>query len=433
MTVLQHQLRVAFPILAVSAVLSIALYFLLSWQPNREARRGFEAKTESVSRLLAHSLSSALEFDDAAAAQRDLEVARSERSMVYIAVRKADSKVMASFNAGQVAELPELLSAEFSRLDRGDLQHVAVPIVSQGKPAGWIQAGFSLDEVQQSYAGTRVTSLAVSAVALLAGVLIAFLLGRSAANRMALLTEIAQTSAKLRDASENIQAACNEQGASTSEQAAAIDETRQTMTSLLEAATKIADTSQEVFKNADQTSQTTLAISEAIKQLTNQAQKISDISEVIRSISDKSDLLALNASLEGTKAGEAGRGFALVAAEMRRLAESVMAAAREIKQLTSTIRGASDSSVHAAEEGRELAEKTSESAREITLVTVQQRNATEQVTRSMDEVSQLLARSSVNTKATESAAQALSELADKLSHLTSRFAAESPARGGAAA
>jgi methyl-accepting chemotaxis protein len=145
---------------------------------------------------------------------------------------------------------------------------------------------------------------------------------------------------------------------------------------------------------------------------------------VIRSISDKSDLLALNASLEGTKAGEAGRGFALVAAEMRRLAESVMAAAREIKALASNIRTASDSSVHAADEGRTLAGRTSESAREITLVTVQQRNATEQVTSSMDEVSQLLTRSAEGTRATERAAQALSQLADQLTQLTSKFAAQ---------
>ena len=66
---------------------------------------------------------------------------------------------------------------------------------------------------------------------------------------------------------------------------------------------------------------------------------------------DKSDLLALNASLEGTKAGEAGRGFALVAAEMRRLAESVMAAAREIKQLASDIRTAAADTVCAGEDG----------------------------------------------------------------------------------
>ncbi len=424
MTFSQKQLRVAAPILAVTAALSVALYFLLSWQPNREARRGFESKTGSLANILAQGLVAAMEFEDPAAAERSLVAARVDPTLVYITARKLDGKVLASVNGGQVANLPELLQKELQRRDEGELHHVAVPIFQNDKPLGWLQAGFSLVEVEQSYAGTRLTSFIVAALAALAGLVTAFLMGRSTANRLGLLSEIATTSSKLRSASEHISAACSEQGASTSEQAAAIDETRHTMTSLLEAAKKIADTSQEVFRNADQTSQTTLSISDSIKQLTHQAQKISDISEVIRSISDKSDLLALNASLEGTKAGEAGRGFALVAAEMRRLAESVMAAAREIKQLTSNIRGATDVSVKAAEEGRSLAEKTSESAREITLVTVQQRNATEQVTRSMDEVSQLLTRSATSTKATESAAQTLSQLADQLGQLTSRFAAE---------
>lgn len=422
MNQLENQLKVTLPIVAVTAVLSVAMYFLLQWQPNREARRGFEAKAESLSRMLAQTIRPAVEFDDAAAAERDLSTgAASEHSLTYLVVRKGDGAIIGGVHKEAAPNDAELFKAAVAAVTDGDLHHVSVPIGIPGK-AAWLQAGYSMAELRDSYAGTRATSLLVAVVALLAGLLLAVSVGRSSANRLRLLQEIGTTAQKLRGASENILGACNEQAAGTTEQAAAIDETRRTMASLLEAAKKIADASQEVFKNADHTAQTTLNISDAIKQLTNQAQKISDISEVIRSISDKSDLLALNASLEGTKAGEAGRGFTLVAAEMRRLAESVMAAAREIKALASNIRSASDSSVQAADEGRTLAGRTSESAREITLVTVQQRNATEQVTGSMDEVSQLLSRSAEGTRATERAAQALSQLADQLGTLTSAFA-----------
>lgn len=416
--------RVAVPILLVSVAVAVGLFFLLSWQPNREARRGFESKTESLARMLGNTIQASVEFDDAAAAQRDLGVGAQDKSVVYEAVVKANGSVLASVSKDRMTDQSALLKDQIAAAEADGVRHVAVPIVSQGKPIGWLRMGFSLDEVQRSFSGTRNTSLGVAGMVFLIGLLMAFLVGRSVANRTALLAEISDTSARLRAASENIQTACNEQAASTTEQAAAIEETRRTMGSLLEAAKRIADTSQQVFSNADHTSQTTLSITSAIKQLTDQAQRISDISEVIRSISDKSDLLALNASLEGTKAGEAGRGFALVAAEMRRLAESVMAAAREIKDLASNIRAASDGSVSAVMEGRQLAEKTSESAREITLVTVQQRNATEQVTSSMDEVSSLLTRSAQTTRGTESAAQALSALADQLATLTSRFAAQ---------
>ena len=69
-------------------------------------------------------------------------------------------------------------------------------------------------------------------------------------------------------------------------------------------------------------------------------QQIGKIVEFINGVADKSDLLALNAELEGTKAGEVGRGFSLVAAEMRRLAENVLESTKEIEGLIEEIREA---------------------------------------------------------------------------------------------
>ncbi|MFP2902888.1 methyl-accepting chemotaxis protein, partial [Corallococcus sp. 4LFB] len=59
------------------------------------------------------------------------------------------------------------------------------------------------------------------------------------------------------------------------------------------------------------------AIGSAVARLNKRVQQIGKIVEFINGVADKSDLLALNAELEGTKAGEVGRGFSLVAAEMR--------------------------------------------------------------------------------------------------------------------
>ena len=122
--------------------------------------------------------------------------------------------------------------------------------------------------------------------------------------------------------------------------------------------------------------------------------------EVIDEIADRSDLLALNAALEGAKAGEAGRGFSIVAAEMRRLAENVMESTKEIKNLITEIREsthaakeASDGNKREASEGEKLGgaamtsvtgilsgiQETSDAARVIHLATQQQRTATEQV------------------------------------------------------
>ena len=73
------------------------------------------------------------------------------------------------------------------------------------------------------------------------------------------------------------------------------------------------------------------AIAAAVARLNKRVQQIGKIVEFINGVADKSDLLALNAELEGTKAGEVGRGFSLVAAEMRRLAENVLESTKEIE------------------------------------------------------------------------------------------------------
>src|SRR4029077_20627123 len=118
-------------------------------------------------------------------------------------------------------------------------------------------------------------------------------------------------------------------------------------------------------------------VAERIAALSGHTRRISEILEVIKDIANKSDLLALNAALEGTKAGEAGRGFSLVAAQMQRLAENVMGSVQDIKKLVADIRDASQAAVLATEEGTKLADATTEMARQIRLITQQQQTGTE--------------------------------------------------------
>jgi methyl-accepting chemotaxis protein len=93
------------------------------------------------------------------------------------------------------------------------------------------------------------------------------------------------------------------------------------------------------------------AIADSVVRLNKRVQQVGRIIEFIDGIADKSDLLALNAELEGNKAGDVGRGFSLVAAEMRRLAESVMVSTREIARLIEEIRDATNAAVMATEAG----------------------------------------------------------------------------------
>src|SRR6185436_1071973 len=139
-----------------------------------------------------------------------------------------------------------------------------------------------------------------------------------------IVRQIHETSVLLAAAATEIYAASQEQEAAAASQSTAMVEIRQTMESLFEAAAHVSESVRGVLSNAERTLETTDRMVIRIGDLTNHAGRIGEILETIRDISDRSDLLALNGALEASRAGEAGRGFGLVAAEMRRLAERVM-------------------------------------------------------------------------------------------------------------
>jgi methyl-accepting chemotaxis protein len=222
-------------------------------------------------------------------------------------------------------------------------------------------------------------------------------------------------------AAAEIYAASQEQEAAAQQQSTAVEEISRTMQSLLEAAGHISDSARGVLSNAERSRETSDLTSKKITELNNHTSRMAEILDVIREIADRSDLLALNASLEGTRAGEAGRGFSLVAAEMRRLAERVTASVADVKGLVTDVRGSGSSTVLVTEEARKLAESTTDSARQITMVTTQQRTATEQVTASMKDISSVLTQSVSAARQTRSASEGLKAQAEKLTDLLSRF------------
>jgi hypothetical protein len=197
---------------------------------------------------------------------------------------------------------------------------------------------------------------------------------------------ISQVVQDIRASASQILAIAQQTQTQSADEAAAVDETRRTMEALVESSNKISEGSQSVLSIAEQSAKASATVATRISKLNEQAHRITTISETIRGIADKSDILALNASLEGTKAGEVGRGFTLLGVEMRRLAETVMGAVREIKQLADEIQSLSQSAVLATEEGQKLSQHTTETSRKITLITGQQRTGTQQVMTSMNEI-----------------------------------------------
>jgi methyl-accepting chemotaxis protein len=241
-----------------------------------------------------------------------------------------------------------------------------------------------------------------------------------------IVRQIHETSVLLAAAATEIYAASQEQEAAAASQSTAMAEIRQTMESLFEAAAHVAESVRGVLSNAERTLETTDRMVVRIGDLTNHAGRIGEILETIRDISDRSDLLALNGALEASRAGEAGRGFGLVAAEMRRLAERVMSSVHDVRSLVGDIRASGSSTMMATEDSKKLAASTTDAARQITMVTQQQRSGTEQVLQSVREIAETLAQSVAAMAQSRSSAEQLKSQADKLSGLVRAFRIENP-------
>lgn len=239
-----------------------------------------------------------------------------------------------------------------------------------------------------------------------------------------IVRQIHETSVLLAAAATEIYAASQEQEAAAASQSTAMAEIRQTMESLFEAAAHVAESVRGVLSNAERTLETTDRMVVRIGDLTNHAGRIGEILETIRDISDRSDLLALNGALEASRAGEAGRGFGLVAAEMRRLAERVMSSVHDVRSLVGDIRASGSSTMMATEDSKKLAASTTDAARQITMVTQQQRSGTEQVLQSVREIAETLAQSVAAMAQSRSSAEQLKSQADKLSSLVRAFRIE---------
>lgn len=236
-----------------------------------------------------------------------------------------------------------------------------------------------------------------------------------------LVERITQTAIHISTAAEQILAVLREQEMAANHQASSVEETQRTMETLLSSAKKISENAQHVFKSAEKTQHNNRTIAERISELKSHTERINEILGGIKRIADRSDLLALNASLEGMRAGEAGKGFTLVAAEMRRLAENIKDSVGDIKELVEDIGESSMASAMATDEGTRLSENTTDNALKITLITQQQKSGTEQVTQSMDDLSELITQDVAGTQQVTMAASELADLAESLRNLVDEF------------
>lgn len=209
-------------------------------------------------------------------------------------------------------------------------------------------------------------------------------------------------------------------------QSAAVAETLETLRSIHDASDEIVSSSKNTSLNASKTLVNSEAVATQIQRLTTYHRRISELLDTIAEVARRTELLALNAALEGTRAGHAGKGFQLVASQMQSLSERVADSARNIRSLTGEIQSESTKTQLSMEEMTKLAKATTLDAQHIHLIVAQQQSSVKQVMGAMQDISDITRQVAEGSEQATSSTKDLSQLADQLSTLVEDFAAGSP-------
>jgi methyl-accepting chemotaxis protein len=307
-------------------------------------------------------------------------------------------------------------------------------------------------------ASTRVV-LVLATLAAVAAAVLSLLLARALGRQISTAVRHVQSS------SSELQAAAGQQATGAKEQATAMTEITTTITELLATSRQISESARRVAtvagetaaaaRSGDATVQRSVESVGSIRrqvdlivghmlELGRKSQQIGGVVDVVNELAEQTNILAINATIEAAGAPEAGRRFAAVAEEIRKLADRVANSTKDIRVLVDEVRSAVNTTVMATESGSKAVEAgarqfvdvassfsqiaglvstTTEAAREIELSTKQQATAVEQVNLAIASVAQATRESEASSGQTLQTASQLAEMSRGLARLVQRDAA----------
>jgi methyl-accepting chemotaxis protein len=307
--------------------------------------------------------------------------------------------------------------------------------------------------IRSSNAAANRDSWMIGLVVLCATLLAA---GLSVVITRRLRVRIGSAVGEVQSSSAELASTANQQAVGAMEQATAMSEISTTITELLATSRQITESAQRVSEVAGLTTaagdsgrSTVNAAQESMSEIRRQvdvivnhmlelgdkSQRIGVVLDIVSELAEQTNILAINSTIEAAGAGESGRRFAVVADEIRKLADRVAESTKEIRVLIEVVRGAVHTTVIATEIGSKavdagtaqflgvassfeqivgLVTTTTEAAQEIELSTKQQTTAVEQVNFAVTNVTQTTKESEASSSQTLQTASQLAELSSRL-------------------
>lgn len=353
-------------------------------------------------------------------------VSRSYADVLAIASERTE---LVERNAESLANAVKVYGAHIERLARGDLGSIVEPVGD--------------DELRTL--GRNLRGLGESLSAMVQK------MREAVANLSTSTAEIASTM-------QQQSASASESAAAVAQTVATVDQVAQSAQQAAERARSVADASLrsvEVSNHGRQAVERSIAvitslraqvssIAEKILALSEQAQTVGQIITTVNELAEQSNLLALNASIEAARAGEHGRSFAVVAQEVRSLAEQSKAATAQVRSILGDIQKSTTAAVLVTEEGSKGAaaavdairdvgtrieqlsgtiDDASRAAQVIVAAAQQQVTGIAQISQAMHSINVATSHAVEGTRQTERASRELSEVASRLRDSASQFRA----------